>query len=141
MMLNEAVARIRAGHLMVRDAQEWDELSTSLARGYDSQDDELIAQLQSPFLQSWRTVIHYVLRDTFEAAKITIAVPTHPWGIAALSTTETTCEPLLCDAEGTIAGWADAPAYGGLRLLAFEEVMSNYTSCLSQLMPDEGRSS
>ncbi|MDQ0028462.1 hypothetical protein [Arthrobacter bambusae] len=133
MTLNETIARLRAGHLMVRDAREWDELSTDLGRAYDSNDDELIEQLQPQFLQSWRTVTRYVLRDTFDAAGIAVTDPSHPWGIATLTANGTSCEPLLChpDAAGT-DGLALATS-GGLQLRNFADTMTDYTDCLALL--------
>ncbi|GAA5197998.1 hypothetical protein GCM10023346_34110 [Arthrobacter gyeryongensis] len=136
MTLNETLARLRAGHLMVRDAQEWDQLSADLGRAYDSNDDELIEQLQPQFLQYWRTVTRYVLRDTFDAAGIAVADPSHPWGIARLTANGTSCEPLLCHANeaGTErAGGANAE---GLRLLNFADTMIHYTDCLTRLFDE-----
>lgn len=135
MTLNETIAHLRAGHLMVRNAQEWDELSTNLGRAYDSKDDELIEQLRPPFLQSWRTVTRYVLRDTFEAAGIAVTDPSHPWGIATLTAKGTSCEPLLCradeaDTERTVS------VYGGLHLLTFADAMSTYADCLTSLFDE-----
>lgn len=134
MTFNAAIAQIRHGHLMVRDADEWDALALALGAAYDSKDNELIEQLLPPFLQSWRTVTAYVLRDAFDAAGITVTAPDHPWGIAALSMNGRSCEPLLCHAEDTHDGRAEAAAYGGLRLLTFEEAIAGYTTCLSRLM-------
>lgn len=96
MTLNETIARLRAAHLMVRDAHEWDALSAALSDAYDSDDDDLIEQLQQPFVQSWRTVTHYVLRDTFDAAGISVTDPSHPWGIATLTVNGFSREPVLC---------------------------------------------
>jgi hypothetical protein len=135
MTLNETIARLRAGHLMVRNAQEWDELSTSLWRAYDSQDEELIEQLRPPFLQSWRTVTRYVLRDTFDAAGIAVTDPSHPWGIATLTANGTSCEPLLCPADQ--AEWAEADVYEGLQLLTFADTITNYADCLARLFDDQ----
>jgi hypothetical protein len=117
---------------MVRDAEEWDELSADLGRAYDSNDDELIEQLQPQFLQSWRTVTRYVLRDTFEAAGIAVADPSHPWGIARLTANGTSREPLLCHSgePGTEKAEAD---YGGLKLLTFAGAMTSYVDCLTLL--------
>ncbi|WP_437773888.1 hypothetical protein [Arthrobacter sp. KNU40] len=136
MTLNETIARLRAGHLMVRDAQEWDKLSTDLGRAYDSNDDELIEQLQPQFLQSWRTVTRYVLRDTFDAAGIAVAEPSHPWGIARLTANGTSCEPLLCHADETGAGRAGAFTKSGVQLLTFADTMTSYTDCLSRLFDE-----
>ena len=129
-----AITRIRTGHLMVRDASEWDALARDLSSAYHGKDDELIEELRSPFLQSWRTVSTYVLRDTFDAAGIMVTPPEHPWGIAILSANGSSCEPLLCEAEDTDDGRAAAAVYGGLQLLTFEETMTTYTTCLSRLM-------
>ncbi|UKA60702.1 hypothetical protein [Arthrobacter sp. FW306-2-2C-D06B] len=136
MTLNETIARLRAGHLMVRDAQEWDKLSTDLRRAYDSNDDELIEQLQPQFLQSWRTVTRYVLRDTFDAAGIAVTEPSHPWGIARLTANGTSCEPLLCHANETDTGRAGAVTKSGVQLLTFADTMTNYTDCLSRLFDE-----
>lgn len=122
------------GHLMVRDASEWDALALTLGSAYHGKDDELIEQLLPAFLQSWRTVSTYVLRDTFDAAGITVRAPEHPWGIATLTANGSNSEPLLCEAEDTDDGRAEAAVYGGLRLLTFEEAMTAYTACLSRLM-------
>ena len=134
MTMNETIARLRAGHLMVRDAEEWDELSTDLERAYGSNDDELIEQLQPQFLQSWRTVTRYVLRDTFDAAGIAVTDPSHPWGIATLTANGTSCEPLLCRSED--AGTEKAGAGGGLQLLTFADAMTHYTDCLALLFDE-----
>ena len=109
-------------------------LALAVTDAYLAKDNELIEQLLPPFLQSWRTVTGYVLRDTFDAAGITITTPQHPWGIATLSANGQSAEPLLCEAEDTDDGRAEAAVYGGLRLLTFEEVMIGYTMCLSRLM-------
>ncbi|WP_442542445.1 hypothetical protein ACSBOX_10870 [Arthrobacter sp. KN11-1C] len=135
MTLNETIARLRAGHLMVRDAEEWDELSTDLERAYGSNDDELFEQLHPQFLQSWRTVTRYVLRDTFDAAGIAVTDPSHPWGIAILSANGTSCEPLLCRSEETGIEKAGA-ADGGLQLLTFADAMTHYTDCLTLLFDE-----
>ncbi|MDE8671037.1 hypothetical protein PY310_20990 [Pseudarthrobacter sp. H3Y2-7] len=134
MTFNAAIAQIRTGHLMVRDAREWDALAMDLTSAYHGKDDELIEQLRPPFVQSWRTVTTYVLRDTFDAAGITVTAPEHPWGIATLTANGSSCEPLLCEVEDTEDGRAEAAVYGGLRLLTFEETMTAYTTCLSRLM-------
>lgn len=134
MTFNAAIAQIRTGHLMVRDAREWDALALALSNAYHGKDDELIEQLLPPFVQSWRTVTAYVLRDTFDTAGITVTAPEHPWGIATLSANGSSCQPLLCEAEDTDDGRAEAAVYGGLRLQTFEEIMTSYTTCLNRLM-------
>ena len=126
MTLTETITRLRAAHLMVRDAKEWDELSTNLWAAYDANDEELVEQLRSPFLQSWRTVTRYVLRDTFDAAGISVGEPTHPWGIATLTANGTTCELLLCRAEG-------------FQLLTFAEILSSYSDSLKPLFTAAGQ--
>lgn len=119
---------------MVRDAQEWDELSTNLRLAYDSNDDELIEQLRPPFLQSWRTVTRYVLRDTFEAAGIAVTDPSHPWGIATLTAKGTSCEPLLCRAEPDAE--RTGSVHGEPQLLTFTDAMSKYADCLTRLFDE-----
>ena len=126
MTLNETIARLRAAHLMVRDAKEWDELSVNLWTAYQANDEELVEQLRPPFLQSWRTVTRYVLRDTFDAAGISVGEPSHPWGIATLTANGTTSEPLLCRAEG-------------FQLLTFAEIMSSYSDSLEPLFTAAGQ--
>lgn len=126
MTLNETIARLRAAHLMVRDAKEWDELSVNLWTAYRANDEELVEQLRPPFLQSWRTVTRYVLRDTFDAAGISVGEPSHPWGIATLTANGTTSEPLLCPAEG-------------FQLLTFAEIMSSYSDSLEPLFTAAGQ--
>lgn len=136
MTLNETIARLRAGHLMVRDAQEWDELSTNLGRAYDSKDEELVEELRPSFLQSWRTVTRYVLRDTLDAAGIAVTDPRHPWGIATLTANGTSCEPLLCHAGEADRERAEAAIYGGLQLLTFAAILTNYADCLTRLFEE-----
>ncbi|NIJ03466.1 hypothetical protein FHR86_003825 [Paenarthrobacter ilicis] len=133
MTFNAALAQIHTGHLMVRTSEEWDALTFALSSAYHGKDDELIDELLPQYLQSWRTVTTYVLRDTFNAAGITVAAAEHPWGIATLSTSAATSEPLLCEAEDTQEGKAEAAVYGGLRLLRFEETMNAYTACVHHL--------
>lgn len=48
MPFNAAIAQIRTGHLMVRDAREWDALALTLSNAYHGKDDELIEQLLPP---------------------------------------------------------------------------------------------
>lgn len=133
MLMNELAARIRAGHLMVRTSDEWDGLSAALVQAYHAKDDELIEQLRSPFLQSWRTVTSYVLRDTFDAAGITVTAPEHPWGIATLTANGHRREPLLCDTPEDEGGKAAAAVYGGLQLLTFDQIINGYIDGLSEL--------
>ena len=134
MTFTTAIAQIRTGHLMVRDAAEWDALALALSNAYHGKDDELIEQLLPPFVHSWRTVTTYVLRETLETAGITVTAPEHPWGIATLTVNGSSCEPLLCEAEDTDDGRAEAAVYGGLRLLTFEEAMTSYAACLNRLI-------
>ncbi|MDR6794616.1 hypothetical protein J2W89_003798 [Pseudarthrobacter oxydans] len=133
MLINELIARIRTGHLMVRTSDEWDQLSSALMQAYHAKDDELIEQLTSPFLQSWRTVTSYVLRDTFDTAGITVTAPEHPWGIAILTATGNSCEPLLCDAPEDEGDRAAAAVYGGLQLLTFDQTINRYIDGISTL--------
>ncbi|BCW48331.1 hypothetical protein StoSoilB13_06730 [Arthrobacter sp. StoSoilB13] len=85
-----------------------------------------LSSLRPPFLQSWRTVTRYVLRDTFDAAGISVGEPTRPWGIATLTANGTTSEPLLCPAEG-------------FQLLTFAEIMSSYSDSLEPLFTAAGQ--
>ncbi|MCA4131783.1 hypothetical protein [Arthrobacter sp. M4] len=132
-MFNNTAVRIRAGHLMVRSAAEWDDLSNTLCQAYHAKDDELIDQLRSPFLQSWRTVTAYVLSDVLDSAGITATAARHPWGIATLTTAGRTCEPLLCAVDQDEGGWDAAAIDGGLQLLNFDSVMTGYAACVAHL--------
>lgn len=131
MTLNETLAHLRAAHLMVRDAEEWDALSAALAEAYSANDDDLIEQLLPQYLQSWRTVTRYVLRDTFDNAGITVADATDPWGIAVLTSRGITAEPLLClPAAGGFENQGASPLEGR-RLLTFPETMDHYAQSLA----------
>ncbi|MCT9868135.1 hypothetical protein [Paenarthrobacter aurescens] len=138
MTLNETIARIRAAHLMVRDAREWDGLTTGLLQAYGARDEDLIEQLQPPFLQSWRTVTRYVLRDTFDAAGISVADPGHHWGIAALTANGVSREPLLCRMDPAAPEDAAGSATDGPQLLTFAEAMTYYAECLAPLLEHAG---
>ncbi|WP_235036118.1 hypothetical protein [Arthrobacter sp. 18067] len=138
MTLNETIARIRAAHLMVRDAKEWDGLAAGLLQAYAAKDEDLIEQLQPPFLQSWRTVTRYVLRDTFDQAGISVSEPSDSWGIAVLTSDGRTAEPLLSLADHAglqgagLQGTATA-TLNGRRLLTFSETMTHYAESLEPL--------
>lgn len=133
MTLNETIARLRAAHLMVRDAREWDALSAALSDAYNSRDDDLIEQLHQPFVQSWRTVTHHVLRDTFDTAGISVSDPSHSWGIATLTAKGISREPLLCHVDLAVEKGSAADAVDGPKLLTFAEAMTHYADCLAPL--------
>ncbi|VXB37102.1 conserved hypothetical protein [Arthrobacter sp. 9V] len=133
MTLNETIDRLKTAHLMVRDADEWDGLSAALVEAYHSNNDDLIEQLQPPYLQSWRTVTHYVLRDPFDAAGISVTEPGRPWGIATLTANGISREPVLCHVDLTVPG---GPAE--LELLTFAEAMTYYAQCLAPLLEHTG---
>ncbi|GGJ24051.1 hypothetical protein [Paenarthrobacter histidinolovorans] len=143
MMLNETIAHLRAAHLMVRDAEEWDALSAALTDAYGANDEDLIEQLQPPFLQSWRTVTRYVLRDTFDNAGISVADPNDPWGIAILTSHGVAAEPVLCTnvPAGLLSASTtmDSPIGGtlaGRRLMTFPETMDHYAESLRPLFSE-----
>ncbi|MGF6832263.1 hypothetical protein QF015_000412 [Paenarthrobacter sp. TE4293] len=135
MTLNETLAHLRAAHLMVRDAGEWDGLTAALGSAYTAGDEDLIEQLRPPFLQSWRTVTGYVLRDTFDAAGIAVTEPGHPWGIATLTANGISVEPLLCllneVGEEVHGNPFDTAGLENTRLLTFAEAMNHYADCLA----------
>lgn len=133
MTFNAALFSIRPAHLLVRNVEEWDALRFELTRAYDGKDDELIDELLPPYLESWRAVTSNLLRDAFNAAGVTVAAPKHAWGIAVLTMNGSSCEPLLCDAEDTVDGRAEAAVYGGLRLLNFEGAVASYAASLRRL--------
>ncbi|MCR1160237.1 hypothetical protein NEK97_02025 [Paenarthrobacter sp. UW852] len=135
MTLNETIAHVEAAHLMVRDDKEWDGLSKGLLDAYNIQDEDLIEQLKPPFLQSWRTVTTYVLRDAFDATEITVADPNHPWGIATLMANGTSSEPILWREAGDGNRSIEGPA--GFELLKFSEAMTHYADCLKSLLPEQ----
>jgi hypothetical protein len=76
-------------------------------------------------LQAWRTVTIYVLRDTLDAAGITVTAPEHPWGIATVAANGKTCEPLLCEvprlllSRGLLGGSQFARALVGFYLAVY----------------------
>ena len=131
MTLNELLARVRAGHLMVRAAREWDDLAADLTRAYESGDEEILEQLRPPFLQSWRTVTRYVLRDAFDAAGIRVSEPSIAWGIAALEYGGHTIEPLVGASAQQLGEAPDASS--GIRVLGFEETLAGYARDLERL--------
>lgn len=133
MTLNETIDRLHAAHLMVRDAHEWDALSADLRRAYEANDEDRIEQLQQPFVQSWRTVTHYVLRDTFDAAGIAVGEPAHPWGIATLTAKGSSREPLLCLVDQSVPQGSSVAGNDGPQLLTFAETMTYYAECLAPL--------
>jgi len=135
MTLRETIAHVEAAHRMVREDKEWDGLSMDLWEAHNLQDEDLIEQLRPPFLQSWRTVTTYVLRDTFDAAGITVADPSHPWGIATLTVNGASSEPLLWREAGDGNRSIEGPA--GFELLTFSEAMTHYADCLKSLLPEQ----
>ncbi|WP_193591299.1 hypothetical protein [Paenarthrobacter sp. YJN-D] len=137
MTFNATLFSIRPAHLLVRSVEEWDALAFELERAYFGKDNELIDRLLPPFLESWRTVTGNLLQDSFSAAGVTVAAPTHPWGIAILTMNGSSCEPLLCDADDTVDDRGEAAVYGGLRLLNFEEAIASYATCLRRLPGEE----
>lgn len=128
--LNEMNARIRSGHLLVRPAQEWDELSAALTLARRSKDADLVERMQNALLHSWQAVATKVLADTFDSAGIAVTSPTHPWGIATFSVAGNSCEPLLCK-EGSGVGLPATIIQP--QLLDFESVMNGYVRCLEKL--------
>lgn len=132
--MNEIRARVRAAHLLVRSAEEWDTLSGELFRAYDSKDNDLVEMLRESFLAAWKSVTRNLLTDTLDAAGITVTPASHPWGIATLQANGRNCQPLLCTADGVPKITVDA-VYGGLRLQNFEEVIAGYGICLTHLLP------
>ncbi|MCI0141461.1 hypothetical protein KNN17_07700 [Arthrobacter bambusae] len=132
--LNEASAHIRAAHLLVRSAEEWDALSEDLLRSYDPNDNDKAEMLRESFVAAWRMVIRNLLIDPLNAIDITVTPAVHPWGIATLETAGRACEPLLCSPEGLPAFPKTSDIHGRPRLLSFEEVMAGYSTCLASLL-------
>jgi hypothetical protein len=132
--LNEASAHIRAAHLLVRSAEEWDALSEDLLRSYDPNDNDKAEMLRESFVAAWRMVIRNLLIDPLNAIDITVTPAVHPWGIATLETAGRACEPLLCSPEGLPAFRKTSDIHGRPRLLSFEEVMAGYSTCLASLL-------
>ncbi|MFJ6455988.1 hypothetical protein [Paenarthrobacter sp. NPDC091669] len=137
MTLDETLAHLRAAHLMVRDAQEWDGLTTALGSAYEARDEDLIEQLRPPYLQSWRTVTGNALRDTFDAAGISVADPDHPWGIATLTANGFSAEPLLCLVDEADAHATETAGPDTIRLLTFSEAMNHYADCLAPFFDNQ----
>ncbi|WP_458109495.1 hypothetical protein M1D51_10980 [Arthrobacter sp. R3-55] len=138
MTLNETLAHLRAAHLMVRDTQEWDGLTTALGSAYEARDEDLIELLKPQYLQSWRTVTGNVLRDTFDAAGIAVADPDHPWGIATLTANGLSAEPLLCSV-GDSKGQPVTAGVETIRLLTFAETMNHYAECLAPFFEEQAQ--
>ena len=132
MTLNELLARLSAGHLMVRSAREWDDLATELSRAYQTGDEELIEQLRPPFLQSWRTVTRYVLRDAFDAAGISVSDPSSAWGIAVLESGGRSVEPLVAAPSQSVD--ESMEALDGFMVLGYEETLAGYAHDLGHLL-------
>jgi hypothetical protein len=132
--MNEIRARVRAAHLLVRSAEEWDTLSVGLFRAYDTKDNELVDMLRESFLATWKSVTRNLLTDALDAVGITVTPATHPWGIATLETAWRSCEPLLCSPKELAVPSEAGDVYGGLRLRTFEEVMAGYDRCLGSLL-------
>ncbi|WP_311212123.1 MULTISPECIES: hypothetical protein [unclassified Arthrobacter] len=139
MTLDETLGHLRAAHLMVRDAQEWDGLTTALRSAYAAGDEDLIEQLRSPYLQSWRTVTGNVLRDTFDSAGISVADPAHPWGIATLTANGFSAEPVLCLVDEAHADATETARPDTVRLLTFSEALDHYADCLAPFFGDRAQ--
>ncbi|MCZ9884699.1 hypothetical protein [Arthrobacter sp. B2a2-09] len=132
--LNETSPRIRAAHLLVRSAEEWDTLSEELRRAYDLKDNDKFEMLRESFIAAWKSVTRNLLTDTLNAIGITVTQAVHPWGIATLAAAGHSCEPLLCAPEELPALPKTTSAYGTPRLLNFEEVMAGFNTCLTSLL-------
>ncbi|MFF2300618.1 hypothetical protein [Arthrobacter sp. efr-133-R2A-120] len=132
--LNETSARIRAAHLLVRSAEEWDTLSEELLRTYDLEDNDKIEMLRESFLATWKSVTRNLLTDPLNTIGITVTQAVHPWGIATLNAAGRTCEPILCSPEGLPPFSKTSDVHGRPRLLSFEEVMTGYNTCLASLL-------
>ena len=134
----EIRARVRAAHLLVRSAEEWDALSEELLLAYESKDNDLAEKLRESFLAAWKAVTRNLLSDAFDAAGISIGPAAHPWGIATLGIPGRRCEPLLRSPDELPEALGDATVHGGPHLRSFEEVMAGYDACLTFLFRRSG---
>ncbi|GAA4039210.1 hypothetical protein GCM10023063_25630 [Arthrobacter methylotrophus] len=129
--LNETSARVRAAHLLVRSAEEWDTLSEELLRAYDLKDNDKVEMLHESVLAAWKSVTRNLLTDPLNAIGIAVTPATTYWGIATLTAGKRNRQPQLTQ--------TDTPGTSGTqpRLRNFEEVMADYNACLEYLAGNE----
>lgn len=116
---------VRSTHLLVRPAEDWDQLSTRVEVAYRSRDEQQLEMARKFHLIAWASVARNILAESFEGLGITTTPATSTWGIATLSTAKRSCQPQL--------SWADTARPGGEALPGlrnFEEVMADYNACL-----------
>ena len=126
-LLKELQDKVRAAHLLVRPAEEWNKLSENVHQAWDDGNEHHLDTARTYHLIAWASVARNILTDQFEEAAITIGRATTDWGIATLSTGKDNCQPQLAQTgTGTTTD-------GQLRLWSFEEVMADYNDCLEYL--------
>ena len=118
---------VRATHLLVRSAEEWNKLSEKVHEARANGDEQQLDDARMFHVRAWASVARNILTAPFEGNGITITPATTAWGIATLSTGKRSCQPQLTRQE----------AYNAVvppRLRDFEEVMTAYNECLSYLV-------
>jgi hypothetical protein len=126
-LLKELQDKVRATHLVVRPADEWNKLSEKVRQAWTSGDEHQLDTARKFHLIAWASVARNILTDPFEGVGITTTPATTDWGIATLSTGKRSCQPQLSQTE--TAGTTGAQP----RLRNFEEVMADYNACLDYL--------
>lgn len=120
--------KVRSTHLLVRPAEDWNQLSTRVEEAYSSGDEQQLEIARKFQLIAWASVARNILADSLESVGITTTSATSTWGIATLTTAKRSCQPQLSRAD-TAKTDGDAPP----RLRNFEEVMTDYNTCLDYL--------
>jgi hypothetical protein len=126
-LLKELQDKVRATHLLVRSADDWNRLSEKVHQAWVSGDEHQRDTARKFHLIAWASVARNILTDSFEGVGITTTPATADWGIATLSTGKRSYQPQLTqtDAAGTTGAQP--------RLRNFEEVMADYSTCLDYL--------
>lgn len=124
-LLKELQDKVRAAHLLVRPADEWDRLSEKVHQAWASSDEHQLDTARKFHVLAWASVARNLLADPFEGVGITTTPAATDWGIATLSTARRSCEPQLTDPAESMGAHP--------RLRSFEEVMAGYNACLDRL--------
>ncbi|BCW73440.1 hypothetical protein [Arthrobacter sp. NicSoilB8] len=127
-LLKELQDKVRATHLLVRPAEEWNKLSEKVQQAWASGDEQQLETARRFHLIAWASVARNILADPFEGVGITTTPASTDWGIATLTTSRRSCQPQL-----TRSDTADPSTGTQPRLRSFEEVMTDYDACLDYL--------
>ena len=124
-LLEELQEKTLAAHLLVRSAKEWDNLAAKAQEALTHGEEIHHDTARKFHLLAWASVARNLLADPFEGVGITTSPATTDWGIATLTTGKRSCQPQLIH---PVTDPAAAP-----RLRDFDDVMAEYTACLSYL--------